>query len=182
MKWFGLLLGLGATLALLFLTSACSSNESQSVDPSLRPGNKAEGFPFERAFVACFEDNGIDAELFPDGSILADTRGTLSREEADALDELCTQRLEDEGFIVHEEPTDESRERNYNEYVTLRECLVEKGYAMPELPSFETFVGNRNAMTPFHEAILQRGVALVKDLNSCPYQSLVRASAVMPTE
>ena len=182
MRWLGFLLALGATLALLFLTIGCSSEESEPVDASRRPGNKAEGFPFERAMAACIQDNGIDAELFPDGSVHFDSKGTLSREESRALSDQCHQRLEDEGFIVHEEPTNESRERNYNEHVALRECLVGLGYAIPELPSFKTFVGDPNAMAPFHYALRERGVALVEDINACPYQSVVRAVAIKPTE
>lgn len=183
MKWLGSFVALGAALAVLFLTSGCSSEESEPVDPSRRPGNAADGFPLERALVACFQDNGIDAELFPNGSIHIDSQGTLSKEEYDALDQLCDQRVEDQGFILHEEPTDESRQRNYNDHITLRECLVEKGYAIPELPSFETFVAHPGKATSlFGHVIRESGVAIVEDINTCPYQSLVRAVAIKPAE
>lgn len=132
--------------------------------------------------VACLQDNGIDAELLPNGSVHADSQGTLSIQESRALSELCHQRLEDEGFIVHEEPTDESRERGYNEIVALRECLVEKGYAIPALVSFETFVAHpAETANLFDDAIREGGVAFVEEFNKCRYQYVVRADGIEPT-
>lgn len=59
-----LLLALVVTVA----GSCSSSGGDQPVDQSRRGGNAAEGYPLERALVACYQDHGIDSELLPDGS------------------------------------------------------------------------------------------------------------------
>ena len=156
-------------MALLVVAGSCSSSdEDQPVDQSRRPGNAAEGYPLERALVACIQDNGIDAELLPDGSVSSKS-GTLSREEWRALRELCFQRLEDQGFIVHEEPSDELTERTYNEYVSLRECLIDQGFAIPELASLESFAANPESVINFIDtAIREDPTAFVKAYEKCP--------------
>lgn len=108
----------------------------------MRGGNAADGFPLEQAFVACIQDNGVDSELLPNGVVSSDKNDTLSPEEWRDLADLCDQRLEDEGFVVHEEPSDETTERAYNAWVDFRKCMVDQGIALGELISLESYAAN----------------------------------------
>lgn len=130
-------------LIVLVLAGGCTSDVSRPVDPNRMPGNAAEGFPFERALVACIQDNGIDSVLRPNGVVSSDKNNTLSRQEWRALRDLCERRLEDEGFVVHQESSDELTEHSYNAWVTFRECLIDQEIAVPELVSLESYAENR---------------------------------------
>lgn len=157
-------------MTLMVVTGGCSSSdEDLTVDPNLRGGNADAGFPMERALVACIQDNGNDAELLPNGAVLSDTNGTLSLEESRALSELCFQRLEDEGFVVHEEPSDELAERSYKGLVALRECLIKRGIAIGELVSFESFAADRESVgNLFDAAIREDPAAFAEAHEKCP--------------
>lgn len=159
------------TTALTFLVIAggCTSEASQPVDPSRMPGNEAEGFPFEQALVACIQDNGIDSELKPNGVVSSDKYNTLSREEWRSLSDLCDQRLEDEGFVVHQEPSDELTERSYNAWVAFRECLIDQKIAVPELVSLETYAENRAIVGELiKDLIREDGAAFLDAYSKCP--------------
>ncbi len=67
MKSVGRKFLVATTTVLLAVAGGCSSDGDQPVDQSRRPGNAADGYPLERALVACIQDNGIDSELRPDG-------------------------------------------------------------------------------------------------------------------
>jgi hypothetical protein len=139
------------------------------VDQSRRPGNAADGYPFEQAFVACIQDNGIDAELLPDGAVYFDRNGTLSQEESYALNDLCNQRLQDEGFVVHEEPSEESTERTYNAWVAFRECMIDQGIALGELVSFESYAANPESVGSLLSAELRENFTAFKEAyDKCP--------------
>ena len=158
-----------ATMVLLAVAGGCSSDGDQPVDQSRRPGNAADDFPLERAFVACIQDHGIDAELFPDGSVHIDRNGTLSRDESFALSDLCDQRLEEEGFVVHEEPSDESTERTYNAWVDFRECMIDQGIAIGELGSLESYAANPKPLGNQISAALHEDLGSFKEAyDQCP--------------
>ena len=169
-----------ATMVLLVVADGCSSDGDQPVDQSRRPGNAADGFPLERAFVACIQDHGIDAELFPDGSVHIDRNGTLSRDESFALSDLCDQRLEEEGFVVHEEPSDESTERTYNAWVDFRECMIDQGIALGELVSLESFAANPESVGNLLSAKLREDLTAFKEAyDKCPSRTgFIRISVV----
>ncbi len=156
-----------ATMVLLAVAGGCSSDGDQPVDQSRRPGNAADRYPFERALVACYQDNGIDSELLPDGVI--HRSGTLSREESRALSDLCDQRLEDEGFILHEEPSDGSTERTYNAWVAFRECMIDQGIAIGELGSLESYAANPKPLGNQISAALHEDLGSFKEAyDQCP--------------
>ena len=156
-------------MVLLAVVGGCSSDGDQAVDQSRRPGNAADDFPMERALVACIQDNGIDAELFPDGSVHIDRNGTQSRVELNALSDLCDQRLEDEGFVVHEEPSEESTERSYNAWVAFRECMIDQGIALGELVSFESYAANPDSVGSLLSTELRKNFTAFKEAyDKCP--------------
>ncbi|MDE0065445.1 MAG: hypothetical protein OXN44_01080 [Acidimicrobiaceae bacterium] len=160
-----------AVIPLLVVAGSCSSDGDQTVDQSRRGGNAAEGYPLERALVACIQDQGIDAELLPNGVVESDKNGTLSREESRALSDLCYQRLEDEGFILYEEPSAESIERSYNAWVVSRECLIEEGIPIGELVSFESYVANPESVANLlRAAIREHGTAFAEAYEKCPWR------------
>lgn len=166
-------------VTVLVVASSCSSDKDQPVDQSRRPGNAADGYPFERALVSCIQDNGIDAELLPDGVVASDRNGTLSREESFALHDLCDQRLEDAGFVVHAEPSDESTERSYNAWVAFRECLIEQGIAMPELVSLESYAANPDSVGNLLNAALREDLGAFMEANAnCPSNGLVGITVI----
>ena len=169
-----------ATMVLLAVAGGCSSGGDQPVDQSRRPGNAADDFPKQRAFVACIQDHGIDSELLPDGVIHSDRNGTLSREEWRALSDLCDQRLEDEGFVLHEEPSDESTERTYNAWVAFRECMIDQGIALGELVSFESFAANSESVGNLLSAKLREDLTAFKEAyDKCPSRiGFIRISVV----
>lgn len=137
------------------------------MDQSRRPGNAADGYPFERALVTCYQDNGVDAELLPDGVIHHDA--TLSRGESLALSDLCDQRLEDEGFVLHEEPSEESTERTYNSWVAFRECMIDQGIAIGELGSLESYAANPKPLGNQISAALHQDLGAFKEAyDQCP--------------
>ncbi len=139
------------------------------MDQSRRPGNAADGFPMERAFVACIQDNGIDAELFLDGSVHIDRNGTQSRAELSALSDLCDQRLEDEGFVLHEEPSEEMTERTYNAWVAFRECMIDHGIALGELVSLESYAANPESVGDLLIAAVREDLGAFKEAyDKCP--------------
>ena len=160
-----------ATVVLLAVAGSCSSEGDRPVspvDPSRRPGNAADGYPFERAFVACLQDHGSDAELLPDGVVSFGSKTILSRDESNALRDLCDQRLEDEGF-VREEPSDEMTERTYNAWVDFRECMVDQGIALGELVSFESFAANSGSVGDLLVAAVREDLAAFKEAyKKCP--------------
>lgn len=159
-----------ATVPLFVVTGSClSSNEDQPVDKSRLPGNAAEGYPVERALVACIQDNGIDSELLPNGVISSDKNDTLSVEEMRALYGLCEQRLEAQGFVLHEEPSDELTERNYKRMVAFRECLIEQGITIGEFGSLESHTANPRAMGKLLSAAVREDVkAFAEAQANCP--------------
>ncbi len=171
MRCVGRKLLTAAIFALLVVAGGCSSSdEDQAVDPNLRGGNAAAGFPMEQALVACIQDNGIDAELLPNGAVLSDKNGTLSREESHELSDLCFQRLEDQGFIVHEESNDELTQSDYAALAAFRECLIDHGIAIPELASFESLAGNPELGNVFGSVAREDPLAFEEAYANCPYQ------------
>ena len=163
----------------LLVVGGCTSDGDQAVDQSRRPANAAEGYPLERALVACIQDHGIDAELFPDGSVHSDKNGTLSRDESRALSDLCFQRLEDEGFVVHEEPSEESTERTYNAWVAFRECMIDQGIALGELVSLESFAANPGPVGDLLSAAVRENFTAFKEAyDQCPSRIGISISVV----
>lgn len=82
--------------------------------------------------------------------------------------------LEDEGFILPEEPSDEWTERNhYDTFVAFRECLIEQGIAMGESVSFETFTENPGSLGKLlRAAVLDDIVAFKEAHTKCPYSGV----------
>ena len=168
MKCVGRKLLVAATMVLLAVAGSCSSDGDQPVDQSRRPDNAADGFPKQRALVACLQDHGTDAELLPDGVVSFGSKGTLSREEWRALSDLCDQRLEDEGF-VREEPSDEMTERTYNAWVAFRECMVDQGIALGELVNLESFAANSESVGDLLIAAVREDLVAFKEAHDkCP--------------
>jgi len=157
-------------MVIVVLASGCSSNESPTADRDQISAGIAGGFVAERALVACFQDNGIDAELLADGSVLSDRNGTLSLEESRALTALCYQRLADDGIVVEEPLTDKLIERNYAAFQALRDCLMDEGYSIPELVSFELFAAEPEAFVhPLDVVVRANGVEAFADASAkCP--------------
>ncbi len=169
MRCAGWKLLVAATMVFLVVAGGCSSDGDQLADQSRRPANAADDFPKRRAFVACIQDNGIDAELLQDGVVEYDRNGTLSREESRALGDLCHQRLEDEGFVVNEEPSDESTERSYNAWVAFRECMIDQGIALGELVSFESYAANPDSVRDLISAAFRENLTAFKEAyDKCP--------------
>lgn len=159
-----------AAMTLLVLAGGCSSDGGDEPTAQSRsPDNAADAFARQKAAVACYQDNGIDSELLPDGSVHSDRNGTLSREEWRALNDLCNQRLEDEGFVVHEEPSDETTERSYNAWVAFRECMVDQGIALGELVSLESYAANPESVGNLLSAQLRENLTAFKEAyDNCP--------------
>lgn len=151
----------------LLLVAGCSS-QSPAEQGAARPVDG--GDTYERAFAACVQDHGIDAEIRPNGGVLYDQSGTLTREESFALSERCERQLEDAGIEVEEEITQETLSRDYELFEQMRDCLVAEGYAVPELVSFDVYVAGREQFEHPMAAVRENhGVeAMAAAAEACP--------------
>ncbi|MCQ3812959.1 MAG: hypothetical protein KTU85_00865 [Acidimicrobiia bacterium] len=136
------LLVVAVLLLITLLGAGCASDDGQSSEQIQQSDRVVEMFTKQRAWLACLQDNGIDAELLPNGVVLPDKNSNLTQEEWRDLSDLCEQRLENEGIVLSEEPSDESRERNYNSWVMFRECMLDQGIDLGELVTFESYVAD----------------------------------------
>jgi len=157
-------------VVIVALASGCSSNKTPTAGRDQDRAETAGDLVAERALVACFQDNGIDAELLADGSVLSDKNGTLSLEESRALTERCYQRLADEGTVDVEASSDELIKRNYAAFQALRDCLIDEGYSIPELVSFELFAAKPELFVhPLEVVVRTNGVeAYAEASTKCP--------------
>ena len=121
----------------LLVAAGCSSGVGSDPGPGLSEG-VGDDLVVERALVACYQDQGMDAELRPDGGLSANGG---SAEEVRAITALCKQELVDRGILV-EEPTDATKKQTYEAFQSLWRCLIEEGYQVPELVTFEVFISD----------------------------------------
>ena len=158
-----------AAWLLILLVGGCSSDDGRADEPIQQSDRIEAIFDYQRAFIACLQDNGIDAELLPHGGVSPDRSVKLPQEEWRELYDRCDQRLEDDGFVLNEEPSDESRERNYNSWVMFRECMVDQGIALGELVTFEAYYADPEyLMDMITAAISEDLVAFQKAYDNCP--------------
>ena len=163
-----------AAMALVVLTGGCwSDGGSEPTAQDWSPGNTIDYSAMERdreakqrAWVACYQDNGIDSELMPDGGVHSDRNGTLSREELRELSELCQQRLEDEGFVLRQERSDEF---SYKAWVDFHACMADQGIALGELVSFESYSANPSSVNELLMTQIRKDLWAFKEAyDNCP--------------
>ena len=163
------LLVVAVWLLISLLGAGCASDDGQSSEQIQQSDRVVEMFTKQRAWLACLQDNGIDAELLPNGVVLPDKNSNLTQEDWRELSDLCDQRLEDDGFVLSEEPSDESRERNYNSWVMFRECMVDQGIDLGELVTFESYVADPdNVVSSVVAAASEDLSAFQEAYDNCP--------------
>ena len=174
MRYVGRKLLVAPVLALVVLAGGCSSDGGgEPTTQSGSPGNSIDYSAMERdreaiqrAKVACYQDNGIDSELTSYGSVRSDMNGTLSREELRELSELCDQRLEEEGFVLRQE---RSEEFSYKAWVDFHACMADQGIALGELVSFETYTANPSSVNELLTTQIRKDLWAFKEAHdNCP--------------
>lgn len=154
----------------LIVVTACSVGITPSSDTV--PEDPQDPGRLERAYVACFKDNGVDARLVEGGGIHFDSGGNLSPEESQALIETCQRQLEEMGLRIEPEVDDDSLKARYEEISAVRTCLIDHGHPAPEIVSLEAYLEDPSAQANPYDSIMADpnldGSDLRRIVEACP--------------
>lgn len=97
------------------------------------------------SYVTCLRQNGIHAELMPDGAVFW-IAPENQLEAYDAIDARCLAEAEERFPLAPAPTTSEEIAAFYEQLLETAQCLIREGYEPPPAPSLQTFVET------FHEA------------------------------
>lgn len=167
-------LRLGVCAAVALALSGC-----QSVDDST-PETTADSREVEiesaRWFfdqvAACMSERGVPAEVIADGEGIEYASPPGTEHGTEVIYDQCA---EEQGGEPTAAPLrDEEISKVYEQFLGVRECLIENGHAASDPPTEETFIGQYKAVghdqsvslwTPYPE---QGGIVDVGALEACP--------------
>lgn len=145
MRPIGLLEQLLVLSSAAVVAAACGGPSQPSGDTA--PERDLDPGKLERAYVACFEDHGVDARIMEGGGIHFDSGGILSFEASQELIETCRQQLDAMGLIDEPDRDEDWLVARHAELLSLRDCLLNLGYSAPEVPSLEVYLEDPSAGT-----------------------------------
>lgn len=138
---------LAITTALTLVVSSCSDAASSPPETSVQTQQSpAEPLSedqvadlFERemlAYVECYQEHGVDAEIVGGNELRTDQKGTLTREETMSLLETCQEEVREAGLVAFPDPRSEAAIlARHGQFERMRACLTDLGHDLPEMVS-----------------------------------------------